>query len=248
MDLDIIGQGMTTKVYRDGDTAIKLYADVPPYEAFNEARNQQIVFDKGLPVPAVRGVKRFGENMTALYMDYIKAIPVYSKDMSYDELVKVIDIAIKLQRQIHLTKVNTLQKIYDRYKRKIESTRYLDLEQKREIIALLDELDDDSNNLCHGDFHLLNILYDGTKYWVIDWVDAAQGNILADLCRSVIIIEGEGEFDYAKLYLDRYCKEYEIDKNDVLKWKPIVAAGRLDDGVTEKVKMWLLSIIRENIK
>ena len=26
----------------------------------------------------------------------------------------------------------------------------------------------DAANLCHGDFHPLNILYDGSKHWIID--------------------------------------------------------------------------------
>jgi hypothetical protein len=44
LDLEIVGEGATTKIYRDGDTAIKLYVDAPPDEAYNEAERQQCDF------------------------------------------------------------------------------------------------------------------------------------------------------------------------------------------------------------
>ena len=57
-DLEIIGQGATTKIYRDGNKAIKLYVDAPHDEADNEADRQQFAYSAGLPVPAVYGVRR----------------------------------------------------------------------------------------------------------------------------------------------------------------------------------------------
>jgi hypothetical protein len=33
LDLEVIGQGATTKIYRDGNTAIKLYVNAPSDEA-----------------------------------------------------------------------------------------------------------------------------------------------------------------------------------------------------------------------
>jgi len=46
IDLKIIGRGATTTIYRDGNTAIKLYVNAPTHEAVNEVERQE-----GLEVP-----------------------------------------------------------------------------------------------------------------------------------------------------------------------------------------------------
>jgi len=62
IDLEIIGQGATTTIYRDGNKAVKLYVNSPPNEAQNEADRQLFAFNSGLPVPAVIGVRQLDEN------------------------------------------------------------------------------------------------------------------------------------------------------------------------------------------
>lgn len=54
-------------------------------------------------------------------------------------------------------------------------------EVKNELLTLRSQLDDKSEKLCHGDFHPLNVLYDGHKHSMIDWVDAIAGNPLVML-------------------------------------------------------------------
>ena len=44
LDLEIIGKGATTTVYRDGSRAIKLYVDAPHDEAENESILQQLQY------------------------------------------------------------------------------------------------------------------------------------------------------------------------------------------------------------
>ncbi len=41
LNLEVVGQGATTKIYRDGGTAIKLYVNAPSEEANNEAERQR---------------------------------------------------------------------------------------------------------------------------------------------------------------------------------------------------------------
>lgn len=65
LDLEIIGQGATTKVYRDGNKAIKLYENAPANEAENEANRQRFAVNAGLPVPAVFGVRHLADGMVA---------------------------------------------------------------------------------------------------------------------------------------------------------------------------------------
>ena len=71
INLEVVGQGATTKIYRDGGTAIKLYVNAPSDEADNEAANQRFAYNAGLPVPIVYGVRKLDDNAVALDMEYI---------------------------------------------------------------------------------------------------------------------------------------------------------------------------------
>jgi hypothetical protein len=68
LNLEIVGQGATTKIYRYGGTAIKLYINAPPDEAEIEAERQQFAFAAGLPIPAVYGIRKLNDNAVALDM------------------------------------------------------------------------------------------------------------------------------------------------------------------------------------
>jgi tRNA A-37 threonylcarbamoyl transferase component Bud32 len=195
--LETVGEGATTKIYRDGNTAIKLYMDAPPDEAYNEAERQRFAYSAGLPVPVVHGVRKLEGNMVALDMAYINGKPLLQPKMDKDE--------------------------------------------RRNTIA---QIDDKSECLCHGDFHPLNILYDGNKHWIIDWVDATAGNPLADACRTYLIFK-QYLSRSAGIYLKLFCAEAGAKTNDVLVWLPIVAAARLNENLDEQARSWLLALVQE---
>ena len=56
MNLEIVGEGATTKIYRDGNKALNVYVNAPMSKAENEAKLQTFAVKVGLPVPAVLGV------------------------------------------------------------------------------------------------------------------------------------------------------------------------------------------------
>ena len=111
-------------------------------------------------------------------------------------------------------------------------------------MTLLARLDNGSLNLCHGDLHPLNVLYDGNKFWIIDWVDATAGNPLADACRTYLIFKQFNQRS-SGIYLRLFCKETGSKSDDVLAWLPIVAASRLHENLDGKARMWLLDLINE---
>ena len=78
-NLEIVGEGATTKIYRDGEKAIKLYVDAPPNEAENEAKLQIFATRAGLPVPAVFGVKNVCSSPSVLGILRIPAEAARSK-------------------------------------------------------------------------------------------------------------------------------------------------------------------------
>ena len=244
LDLEVIGQGATTKIYRDGSTAIKLYLNAPHDEAENEAVRQKFAHDAGLPVPAVYGVRRLDENTVTLEMEFIDGQPILRQGMDKDERTAAMEALVRLQRDIHKVEAGSLPRQADMIKWKINNTKHLEAAEKSRLAALTDEMSDGESRLCHGDLHPLNILYDGKKYWIIDWVDAAAGSPLADACRTYIIFK-QYIGRMAGKYLKIFCKEAGVSQNDVLAWLPVVAAARLNENMDDKTRAFLLDMIVE---
>jgi len=246
IDLEIIGQGATTKIYLDGNTAIKLYVNVPIDEVENEAERQRFAYDAGLSVPAVFGVRRLDESTVTLDMEYINGQPLIHAGMDKDERRKAIGVLARLQCMVHKVHAIGQPKQTERLAWKIKHTHYLDEPQKDRLLALLERLSSNYENLCHGDFHPLNILYDGSKYWIIDWVDMTAGNPLADACRTYIIFL-EHMKRSAGIYLHAFCTEENVNPEDVLAWLPVIAAARLTENIGDKSKTLLLDLIKNGI-
>ena len=72
----------------------------------------------------------------------------------------------------------------------LKDINYIEVEDKENIIEfikkLLNELKKHSNTIltiayCHGDLHQGNIMYDGTKNWILDWENSGHKQIAYDL-------------------------------------------------------------------
>lgn len=244
LNLEVVGQGATTKIYRDGDTAIKLYVNAPPDEADNEAERQRFACNAGLPVPVVYGVRKLDDSTVALDMEYIDGQPLIWPGMDKDERKKAIHALVMLQCEVHKVHASGLPKLTDRLIWKIKTTQYLEELQKNNLLSLIARLDNGSGNLCHGDLHPYNILYDGSKHWIIDWVDASAGDPLADACRTYLLFKQHMSRS-AGIYLRTFCKETNSKEDDVLAWLPVIAAARLKENMDDKSRSWLLTLLQE---
>jgi len=244
LDLEVVGQGATTKIYRDGNKAIKLYVNAPADEAANEACLQRFAYNAGLPVPAVFGVRRIDDGKVALDMEYINGQPLIRQGMDKDERRNAIHTLAKLQCAIHKVKAPGLPKQADCIAWKIKNSPHLQNPLKEKLLSRLMSMDNSLDCLCHGDFHPLNILFDGCQYWIIDWVDAVAGSPSADACRTYLLFK-QHISRLAGIYLRAFCKESNIKQDEVLAWEPIVAAARSNDNMDDKSRSWLLDIVRE---
>ena len=242
LNLKIVGKGATATIYRDGEKAIKLYVNAPPQEAENEAKWQSFAANAGLPVPPVLGVRRLDDSMTALDMKYIVGNPMLHDKMDKDERRNAIGVLVELQCAVHAINANGLPKLADKLAWKITHSDFIGQPTKDNLLALLNRLDDGSHHLCHGDFHPLNILYDGNQHWIIDWVDATSGTPLADACRTYLIFK-QFMTRSAGIYLSLFCKKAGVKQEDVLAWMPVVAAARLNENMDDKARGKLLDSI-----
>ena len=241
MDFQLIGEGMTAKVYLKGNRAIKLYLRASMEQVQEEAMKQSFAESAGLPVPKVYGVELF-EGGIALEMDYVEGAPLLHPRMDKDERKGAFCRWVALQNAVHRVDATGLPRLSERLAWRIARAD-LDAGRIAALLSRLHALDSDAHGLCHGDFHPLNILVEqgGEVAWIIDWVDAASGDPLADACRSYLICRYYLP-RMANAYLKLFCETSGVERSNVLEWLPIVAAARLGENLTNKEKIWLREI------
>ncbi len=101
--LELIGRGATTKIYRDGDRAYKLYEDAPEGEAENEFIRHRFAWSAGLPVPEIYAVHQINEHLTAVEMACIDGEVLLHPDMDPGLFGSALETLVSLQRKIHQT-------------------------------------------------------------------------------------------------------------------------------------------------
>ena len=77
--------------------------------------------------------------------------------------------------------------------------------------------------------HPGNVLFDGEKYWIIDWSPSGvgAGDPAADACNTYLY---QLRFmpRYAEIYLRTYCEAANIPREDVLAWLPVIAGYQVN--------------------
>jgi len=140
---------------------------------------------------------------------------------------------------------------HQRLREKIVQARPLSPRLRAKALAALESLPA-GDRLCHGDFHPGNIMVAGSQFTIIDWIDTTLGNPLADVARTSIILLGVIETGiitnpflrfftrrFHSIYLRRYFTLHPGGQAEYHRWLPVVAAARLEEGITE-MEDWLL--------
>lgn len=241
MKLDNIIAVRTSKtIYRDGDKAIKLFAeDYSKADILNEALNQARVEETGLNIPKILEVTKIDEQW-AIVTQFIegKTLTQLAKE-NPDKHDEYMELFVDLQIKVHSQKSPLLNKLKDKMNRKISETDF-DATTRYELHTRLESLPK-HNKVCHGDFNPSNIIIspDGTPF-ILDWAHATQGNASADVARTYLLFCLKGDEATAKQYLDLFCKKSDTAKQYVQKWMPIVAASQSVKG-NEKEREFLTS-------
>ncbi len=142
---------------------------------------------------------------------------------------------------------------------KIEQATTLPAGDRATVLRLLKTLPTGSQ-LCHGDFHPGNIMLTEQGEMMIDWVDAALGNPLADLARTTILLCGAKETSarskpffrfwlhfFHSAYIRRYFAIRVGGKDEYIRWLPVVAAARLNENISE-LQNWLVAQVKKGIE
>ena len=113
-------------------------------------------------------------------------------------------------------------------------------------LSVLDDLPS-GDQLCHGDFHLGNLMGTWSNPVVIDWGDASRGDPVADVARTYLlqrlgepppgasalirVLAPVGRDVLPAQYLSTYRRRHRIDRRRLEAWKIVRAAARLFDPV-----------------
>lgn len=242
----LIGSGAQADVYLYENKAIKVFK--PDYGSNNvefEAKILNRIYNTGLPVPKFYDVISI-KDRTAIVMEYVNGETLGNlllKDSVHG--ADYIEQSVLIQQRIHQIKnVEGIPLLKDKLQSKIKWTTIINEEMKQKCIEELGHLNVDYT-LCHGDFHVLNLIKTDSDIKIIDWVDASLGCAAADVCRTYLLYLLYKR-EIADLYLQCYCDKAKLTREEVLSWLSVLAAARLvENNAPEDVEILLSIINRE---
>lgn len=145
-------------------------------------------------------------------------------------------LSVDLQIRMHSIPAVGFPEQKDKLIHNITAAPCLEKKWRQKVIMQLQNLETGSC-LCHGDYHVLNLIMTSQGLKIIDLADISSGSASADACRSYLLYLIYRK-DIAEIYLDHYCRRAGTDRQEILQWLPVVAAARLYENVTEEdIKM-----------
>ena len=238
-----IAKRSTKNIYRDGDKTIKLFVEgYSKSDILNEALNQSRVEEgTDLNIPKLVEVTKINDRW-GLVSEYIEGTPLNVLMEEHPEKIdEYMNMFIDIQLEVLNKKVPLLNRIKDKYKRKITETNLIDENTKYELLQRLEGMKNHTK-LCHGDFNPSNIIIkENGEHAIIDWSHVTQGNASADSARTFLLFAVNGKDDLAEKYLNLFSEKSNIDKANIQRWIPIVAATQLmkEKENQEFLKKWI---------
>ena len=123
-----------------------------------------------------------------------------------------------------------LNRLKEKYKRKINEEQSIDYNTKYELLQRLEGYSTHSK-VCHGDYNPSNVIVkeDGSVA-ILDWAHVTKGNASADIANTYLLFIIDGKKDLAEKYISLISEKSKISRANIQRWIPIVAAVRLTYG------------------
>jgi uncharacterized protein (TIGR02172 family) len=192
------------------------------------------------------------KNREGIIYEYIEGKPMPEELLRNPlKIRKYAKVFAKLHTEMHKQQIPGIrsQKVY--FEKRIREEPLLSENQKRIIIEYLRNFPEGST-LCHGDYHMENVLVSGTNFFILDWSNLTAGNPNADIARTMYILRyaydpastGRSFFlnliiktfryYFVKKYIRTYKRLKKLSLKEVRKWNLIVYAVRLGEEITEE--------------
>ncbi|WLR59799.1 phosphotransferase family protein [Guptibacillus hwajinpoensis] len=236
-----IAAGNTAEVYIVQDKIVKVFReDLPEGTSSYEAEKQRYALSKGLPVPKIIEVTKI-DGRQAIMMEKISGRTLGELLLENRNLAQhYMEMSIDIQQSIHRISADSFEPMTEKLTRQIGAAERLSQFQKTALFLKLSEMPV-KKQLCHGDFHLFNLIMDD-QVTIIDWVDASAGDSRADVYRTYLLYT-QFSSELAELYLKLYCIKSGLSKDEIMEWAPIIAGARLSEGVISENSDRLLAIV-----
>lgn len=217
----LVGQGKTAKIYLLNGEAFKCFPINYPLDWIKyEVSIQNEIYNKtDLPILAYELIEQDCE----IKMPFIKGIELTDR-MRKERYKNGLEDLILLQKSIYEYSELSLQNAHDVFEANIQNSKLSNHVKQKALDSLYSIKRD--NVLCHFDIHFSNIMFDGQKYYIIDWVNAKLANPILDVVRTYIILK-QYVMRMAGKYLKTMAKELKVDIDDFKKAIPIMAALRM---------------------
>jgi uncharacterized protein (TIGR02172 family) len=241
-----IARGFTAEIYtwKEGQI-LKLFNQGFSRETVErEFEMTRQIHATGLPVPSVGEFIEI-EGRFGFELERVEGISMLDtltqSPWKYPSLARQL---AELHVDTHSRRMPELPPLGERLTRKINRAEKLPQNVRLAALKALEGLPED-DKLCHGDFHPGNIMLTQHGPVIIDWLDAARGKPILDVARSSLLF-GSGNIpsnipgawflrilqgSFFRIYRRRYFELNPLDGRELERWLPVVAAGRLDEGI-----------------
>ena len=242
-----IARGNTSDLWEwsAGRVVKVLRPEIPAHWASIEADTIARVHAAGLPVPATEGVIDF-DGRPGIVMERIDGMAMWEY-MKRDpkRVPELIRRLLDLQAEVQRTSVPGLRVMKDRLRIKIgEATPLTDGERydAQQLLTMLPS----GEALCHGDFHPANIILTDRGPVILDWFDAAIGDVTADFVRSSLLMRPP--FDRSSWlagstpelldqihshYITELVRRGALDAQAFGSWEVVTAVARMSEPVPD---------------
>jgi aminoglycoside phosphotransferase (APT) family kinase protein len=226
--------------------------------ATHEAEVARAIYESGAPAPRVDELAEVDGRAGVVYERIAgpSLLGVLSARLS--RLPWVARTLAEAHAAIHLRTMAGLPRMRETLARRIQAAPSLPPALQRAALRALATLPD-ADVLCHGDYHLDNVLLSARGPLIIDWENAALGDPLADVARTLMVIRAgfvytgsateravkrAGGSMLNSLYLRRYRQLRPFDRARLAAWELPVTAARLAAEI-EPEEAYLVERVRQ---
>lgn len=185
-----IAERKTKTVYTDNGKTIKLFVqNYAKSNILNEALNQARVEEgTDLNIPKLLEVSKIKDRW-AIISEYIEGTPLnVLMQQNPDKENEYLNLFVDTQIKILSNSVPLLNRIKDKFKRKLINATNIDENIKYELLQRLEGMKN-HEKLCHGDFNPSNLIIkeDGSVY-IIDWAHVTRRKCISRCSKNIFTI------------------------------------------------------------
>lgn len=184
-----IAVGRTAEVYAWGeDQVLKLFYDwCPSHWVAEEMSTSRAVTAMGLPTPGCLGAMEIDGRQGILYERVEGASMLKIASEKPWRITRLARHLAELHSQVHARDGAGFPSLHSSLQATIQKVDNLSPALKAQVLQRLSELPE-GRALCHLDFHPDQVLITGKGPVILDWITARQGDPLADVARTSVML------------------------------------------------------------